>query len=127
MKTDNFAPPTAKPPDPDQAEQARPGFGVPSQDPRVGAQSPLSKEEAEREAKSALVGGGALAGAATGALIGVAVAGPMGVIVGGTAGAVAGVMGGAAAGVSIKPEVPVDTEATGDVPAAADHRRHPLD
>ena len=76
--------PTATPPsnpaapDQDLAGQARPGFGIPSQDPRPGAQTLLAPEEAEREAKSVLVGGGALAGAATGATIGIAMAGPVG-------------------------------------------------
>jgi non-heme chloroperoxidase len=84
--------------DPDLAEQAHPGYGVPSQDPRPAAQSPLHPEEAEREAKSVLVGGGVMAGAATGAAIGTVVAGPIGVVVGGSLGAVAGALGGAAAG-----------------------------
>lgn len=99
----------AKPPsnpapaDPDLAEQARPGHGVPSQDPNPAAQVPLKPEEAEREAKSTLMGGGVLAGAATGAVIGTAVAGPVGVVVGGAAGAVAGALGGAAAGGMVSP------------------------
>jgi pimeloyl-ACP methyl ester carboxylesterase len=84
--------------DEDMAEQARPGYGIPSQDPRPGAQYPLTPEQAEREARSVVVGGGAIAGAATGAAIGTAVAGPVGVVVGGTLGAVAGALGGAAAG-----------------------------
>jgi non-heme chloroperoxidase len=86
------------PADPDLAEQARPGYGVPSQDPRPAAQRPLQPGEAEREAKSVLVGGGVMAGAATGAAIGTMVAGPIGVVVGGSLGAVAGALGGAAAG-----------------------------
>lgn len=84
--------------DKDLAEQARPGHGVPSQDPNPAAQMPLTPEEAEREAKSALAGGGAVGGAAIGATIGVVVGGPVGVVVGGTLGAVAGALGGAAAG-----------------------------
>ena len=80
------------------AAQARPGYGIPSQDPRPGAQSTLSAEESEREEQSVLTGGGMVAGAATGATIGVMVAGPVGVLVGGTVGAVAGALGGAAAG-----------------------------
>ena len=96
--------PSATPPsttaavDEDLAEQARPGHGVPSQDPDPAAQRPLQPEEAEREAKSVLMGGGLVAGAATGATLGVAVAGPLGVLVGGALGAVAGALGGAAAG-----------------------------
>ena len=97
-------PSNPKAPDEDLAEQARPGFGIPSQDPRPEAQTVLAPDEAEREAKSVLVGGGALAGAATGATIGIAVAGPVGVVVGATLGAVAGALGGAAAGTLVNPE-----------------------
>ena len=110
--------PTATPPsnpaapDQDLAGQARPGFGIPSQDPRPGAQTLLAPEEAEREAKSVLVGGGALAGAATGATIGIAMAGPVGVVVGATLGAVAGALGGAAAGTLVNPEEPGRADAT---------------
>ena len=43
--------------DPDLAEQAVVGHGVPSQDPSGAAQVSLAPEEAKREAKSALVGG----------------------------------------------------------------------
>ena len=60
--------------DPDLAEQARPGHGVPSQDPAPEAQFPLAPEERERESKSVFTGGGALGGAATGAAVGMAVA-----------------------------------------------------
>lgn len=84
--------------DKDLTEQAQPGHGVPSQDTAVAAQFPLEPEEAEREAKSALMGGGMVAGAAAGAALGVIVAGPVGVMVGATLGAVAGAVGGAAAG-----------------------------
>jgi non-heme chloroperoxidase len=84
--------------DEDLAEQAKPGHGVPSQDPDAAAQILLKPHEAEREANSALTGGGMVAGAATGAAIVVAVAGPVGVLVGATLGAVAGALGGAAAG-----------------------------
>jgi len=73
--------------DGDLAEQARPGHGVPSQDPDPAAQMPLDLEETEREANSALMGGGVVAGMATGAAIGVAVGGPVGVVVGATVGA----------------------------------------
>ena len=68
------------PVDEDLAEQARPGYGIPSQDPRTGAQTALEPEDAEREAHSALMGGGVMAGAAAGAAVGVAVAGPVGVV-----------------------------------------------
>lgn len=109
MNPSAIAPPVARTMDADQAEQARPGYGIPSQDPRPGAQMPLLPEEAEREALSALAGGGVVAGAAVGALIGVAVAGPVGVVVGGTVGAVAGALGGAVAITKSDPESSDDT------------------
>lgn len=87
--------------DEDLAEQARPGHGVPSQDPDAGAQFAMEPGEAEREAHSVYAGGGVLAGAAAGAAIGAAVAGPVGVLVGGTLGSVAGAVGGAAAGAAV--------------------------
>ena len=114
--------PSATPPsntapvDKDLAEQARPGHGIPSQDPNPAAQTALEPEEAEREAKSVFMGGGLVAGAATGATIGVAVAGPVGVVVGGTLGAIAGAVGGAAAGTMTNPE---DSSSTDTVPADA--------
>ena len=52
----NGADPAVKPADPDLAEQAVPGHGVPSQDPAATAQFGLSPEE-ERESKFVLVGG----------------------------------------------------------------------
>ena len=94
------------PADEDLVEQARPGYGIPSQDPRPAAQFPLKPEEAQREANSVLVGGGAIVGAAAGAIIGVAMAGPVGVVVGVALGGVAGALGGAAAGTMVKPEAP---------------------
>lgn len=102
-----IVPPSQNPPQADQdlAEQARPGYGIPSQDPRSGAQSGLSPQEADREAHSALMGGGMVAGVIAGASVGVAVAGPVGVVVGGALGAVAGALGGAAAGGMESPEV----------------------
>ena len=98
--------------DQDLAEQARPGHGVPSQDPSPAAQVPLDPDEAEREAKSVLTGGGMVAGAATGAAIGTVVAGPVGTVVGGTLGAIGGALGGAAAGTLSSPEQarPADTQ-----------------
>ena len=89
--------------DEDLAEQANPGHGIPSQDPDPAAQVALQPEEAEREARSVMAGGGIVGGAALGAGIGVAVAGPVGVLVGGTLGAVAGALGGAAAGTMLDP------------------------
>jgi hypothetical protein len=97
-------PPNTEPVDEDMVEQAKPGHDIPSQDPDAAAQIPLEGHEAEREANSALVGGGLMAGAATGAAIGVAVAGPVGVLVGASLGAVAGALGGAAAGAAGSPE-----------------------
>lgn len=93
-----------KPVDPDLAEQAVPGHGVPSQDPTPAAQVALAPDEAARESKSAYTGGGVMAGSAAGAAVGVAVAGPVGVLVGGTIGAVAGALGGEAAGALVHPE-----------------------
>jgi non-heme chloroperoxidase len=92
------------PVDQDLAEQAVPGHGVPSQDPDPAAQVLLEPQEAEREGKSVLMGGGMVAGMATGAAIGVAVAGPVGVLIGASLGAAAGVLGGAAAGAAASPE-----------------------
>ena len=91
-------PANTRPVDADLAEQAHPGHGIPSQDPTAAAQFRLEPEEAEREAKSVLMGGGVVAGMATGAAVGVVVAGPVGVVVGGTLGAVVGAFGAAAAG-----------------------------
>ncbi|MFT3800494.1 MAG: bacteriocin [Burkholderiaceae bacterium] len=84
--------------DPDLIEQAKPGHGVPSQDPDPAAQQPIAPELAHREEKSVYVGGGIVAGAAAGAAVGSAVGGPIGTVVGGTVGAVAGAVGGVAAG-----------------------------
>ena len=98
MNLSSTTPLKTKPVDEDLAEQARPGQGIPSQDPEPAAQFALKTEEAEREAKSVLVGGGVVAGAATGAAIGAVVAGPVGVVVGATVGTVVGALGAAAAG-----------------------------
>lgn len=103
MNTPTHLPSNNSAVDDDLAEQARPGHGVPSQDPNPAAQLPLEPGEAEREANSVLAGGGVMVGAAAGAAIGVAVAGPVGAIVGGTVGAVAGAVGGAAAGTLVHP------------------------
>lgn len=111
MNTSTSLPSKTAPADQDLADQARPGHGIPSQDPSPAAQMPLEPGEAEREANSVLTGGGMVAGAATGAVIGTAVAGPVGAVVGGTVGAVAGALGGAAAGTLVTPEDanPADT------------------
>ena len=111
MNSSTTQPTGVKPVDPDLVEQAVPGHGVPSQDPNPAAQVALNPEEAERESKSALIGGGVVAGLAAGAAAGAVVAGPVGVLVGGTAGAIAGAIGGAATGKL------VDSETT----TSADH------
>jgi pimeloyl-ACP methyl ester carboxylesterase len=103
--------PDAAPVDEDMVEQAHPGHGIPSQDPDPAAQTLLEPKEAEREAKSVLMGGGMVAGMATGAAIGVVVAGPVGVLVGATLGAAAGAVGGAAAGTAANPADPGRAEA----------------
>lgn len=104
MNSTTTQPTDAKPVDPDLAQQAVPGHGVPSQDPSPAAQVGLSPEEAERESRSVLMGGGLVAGLATGAAVGAAVASPVGILVGGTVGAVAGVVGSRVAGESVNPE-----------------------
>ena len=98
MNSSNTLPANNSPGDVDLSEQARPGHGIPSQDPNPAAQFVLEPAEAEREAKSVLAGGAVVGGAAVGAGIGVAVGGPVGVVVGAALGAVAGALGGAAAG-----------------------------
>ena len=113
-----------KPVDPDLVEQAVPGHGVPSQDPDAAAQVALDPEEAERESKSVLMGGGLVAGVATGAAVGAVVAGPVGILVGGAIGAVAGAIGGGAAGGLVNPEGTTSAE---DAPKNAEdsHRGIP--
>ena len=95
--------------DEDLVEQAKPGHGIPSQDPESSGQSQLEPKDAAREAKSVLIGGGLIAGAATDAAIGVAVVGPVGVLAGASLGAVAGAMGGAAAGFAASTEDVIGT------------------
>lgn len=104
MNSSTTQPTGAKPLDPDVAEQAVPGHGVPSQDPNPAAQVALSPGEAEREAKSVLMGGGLVAGLASGAAVGAAVAGPVGILVGSAVGAVAGVAGSRVVGKLAGPE-----------------------
>lgn len=95
--------------DPDLAEQAVPGHGIPSQDPAAAAQVGLLPGEAEREAKSAWAGGGAIAGMAAGAAGGAVIGGPVGVLVGATVGTIAGALGGEAAGSAREPEPPASS------------------
>ncbi len=97
-------PPNTTPVDEDMVEQARPGHGIPSQDPTFAAQFPLEPDEATREANSTLTGGGLIAGMTAGAVIGVMVAGPVGVAVGAALGAVSGALGGAAVGATMNLE-----------------------
>ena len=104
MNSPTTLPTDPKPADQDITKQAVPGHGVPSQDPESGAQVGLSPEEAERESKSALIGGGMVAGLVTGSAVGAVVAGPVGILVGGTVGAIAGVVGSNAAGALVNPE-----------------------
>ena len=98
MQASPTSPSPTVPVDEDLAAQALPGHGIPSQDPDPAAQIALDPQDAEREAKSTLVGGGMVAGMAMGAAIGIGVGGPVGVVVGASIGAVAGALGGAAAG-----------------------------
>jgi len=116
MNPSAIPPSSPIPVDEDLAEQARPGYGIPSQDPRPAAQKPLEPAEAEREAGSVLMGGGVMVGAAAGAAVGVAVAGPVGVVVGGALGGVAGALGAAAAGPRANP---ADPARAGTAPAEA--------
>ena len=106
MNSSTTLPSHTAPRDEDLAEQARPGHGVPSQDPNPEAQIPLGPAEAEREAKSVLAGGGVVAGVAIGATVGLVVGGPVGVVVGSTLGAAAGALGGVAAGTMMNPADP---------------------
>ena len=109
-------PPNPEPDDKDLAEQARPGHGIPSQDPEPSAQVRLDPKETKREANSVLAGGGLVAGAATGATIGVMVAGPVGAVVGVALGAVAGAVGGFAAGAAVNTQ---DAGGAGPAPASS--------
>lgn len=118
MNTSSTERSNAAPADGDLAEQARPGHGIPSQDPSSAAQVPLKPEEAEREAKSVFVGGGMMAGAAAGATIGAVAGGPVGVVVGGTLGAVAGALGGEAAGTLVNADESKEVERPVDVRSA---------
>ena len=104
MSPSTTPPLKADPADRDLAEQAVPGHGIPSQDPDPKAQIRLTPEESDREANSALMGGGMVAGMATGGAIGTVVGGPVGGLVGATVGAVAGALGGAAAGTASTPD-----------------------
>lgn len=124
MKKSTLHLPRAARSDPDLAEQARPGHGVPSQDPDPGAQTALAPAEAEREARSVMTGGGMVGGAALGAGIGVAVSGPVGVVVGGTLGAIAGALSGALGGAAAGGVAGLDASADGGAAPADAVRLH---
>ena len=115
-------PPSTAPVDEDLAEQARPGHGIPSQDPDPAAQFSQEPEDAQREVQSMLTGGGVVAGVATGATIGGVVAGPAGAVVGAALGAVTGAVGGAAAGAAVNPENPASED-----DASAENARPKID
>ena len=117
MNSSTTQPTSVKPVDPDLTGQAIPGHGVPSQDPNPAAQLALDPEEAERESKSALIGGGLVVGLAAGAAVGAAVAGPVGVLVGGTLGAIVGAIGSGGAGELANPE---STTTADDAPKDAE-------
>jgi hypothetical protein len=70
MNPSATAPSKAALADEDIAEQARPGHGIPSQDPDPAAQFSQQPADEQREVQSVLAGGGAVAGLATGAAIG---------------------------------------------------------
>ena len=103
--------------DQDLADQARPGHGIPSQDPDPSAQFPQTRHEAGREANSMLMAGGLMAGVATGVAIGVMVAGPAGAAVGAALGGAAGGLGGAAAGAAVTTQ---GADAADSAPAPCD-------
>jgi hypothetical protein len=63
MKKKLGLPTKSTPADKDLAEQARPGHGIPSQDPDPAAQVGLARKDAKRETESVLIGGGVVAGA----------------------------------------------------------------
>ncbi|BDT70388.1 putative aminoacrylate hydrolase RutD [Comamonadaceae bacterium OS-1] len=110
MQPSPTSPSPTVPVDEDLAAQALPGHGIPSQDSDPAAQIALDPQDAEREAKSTLVGGGMVAGMAMGAAIGIGVGGPVGVVVGASIGAVVGALGGAAAGATAQADaVPTAT------------------
>ena len=108
--------PVATSSDPDIAEQARPGHGIPSQDPNPEAQTALEPDEALREANSTLAGGELVAGMAAGSAIGAAVGGPVGVVVGAAVGMVAGAVAGLATGATVGAAVSSPKPLPADMP-----------
>ncbi|WP_448677428.1 bacteriocin [Delftia acidovorans] len=89
-----------RPVDPDLAEQAVQGHGVPSQDPDPSAQIRMTKEESARESRSTMVAGFMMLGAVVGAGVGAVAAGPVGIFVGGALGGLIGAGAGEAAGMA---------------------------
>ena len=108
--------PVATSSDPDIAEQARPGHGIPSQDPSPEAQTALEPDEALREANSTLAGGELVAGMAAGSAIGAAVGGPVGVVLGAAVGMVAGAVAGLATGATVGAAVSTPKPLPADMP-----------
>jgi hypothetical protein len=84
--------------DEDLLELAKPGHGVPSQDPDPSAQYPIGRELAAEEERTVFVGAGVMLGAALGAVVGIAAAGPVGVFAGSMVGGVVGGFGSRALG-----------------------------
>ena len=82
--------------DPDLRSQAKPGYGVPSQDPSPQAQVLLSDAEQQREFTSSFTGTGLIAGTAILAMVGGLVAGSTGLLMGAMVGAFIGVWAGIA-------------------------------
>lgn len=87
--------------DRDLAKQAKPGHGVPSQDPDPAAQFPMGRDLAVREKKTVFVSAGVMTGAALGAVLGTVLVGPVGSVGGGMLGAVAGAFGGRIVGAAV--------------------------
>lgn len=77
---------------------AKPGHGVPSQDPDPAAQYPIAWDHAAQERKSVFAGAGGIAGAAMGVLASIALAGPAAIVFGCMFGAFAGALAGGIAG-----------------------------
>ena len=95
--TSNTPSPSHRIHDEDVAKQARPGHGIPSQDPKPSAQFALSTEDTRRATDSVLMGSGLVVAAATGAGVGAMVSGPVGILIGASLGAVTGLLCGVAA------------------------------
>lgn len=77
--------------DPDLRRQAKPGYGVPSQDPSPEAQLMLSDAEQMREFTSSFTGTGLIAGTTLLATAGGLLAGSTGLLLGAMIGAFSGI------------------------------------